>query len=164
MQRSGTKNTSYKHGMTGKHPLYYAWNNMKQRCSNPKFPQYKDYGGRGIAVCEKWKKNFISFYEFMISIGWQKGLTIDRINNDGNYEPSNVRIANKITQGRNQRVRKNSLSGVKGVTFCKQSKKWRSRITINKETIFLGQFTTIEKAKKARLNYIESNMLTDFIT
>lgn len=74
-----------------KHPLYKTWAGMKFRCSNPGASHFEHYGGRGILMCDEWKNNFQSFYDWSIKAGWEKGLEIDRIDNDGNYEPNNCR-------------------------------------------------------------------------
>jgi hypothetical protein len=84
------------HGLTN-HPLMDTWYNMKQRCYYPKSTFYKRYGERGIKVCDEWKNSFISFYNWAIKNGWSKELKIDRIENDGNYEPSNCQfVTNKV--------------------------------------------------------------------
>lgn len=83
-----------------KHPLYRTWMNVKQRCSNPKFMCYKNYGGRGITVCDRWQN---SFANFLADMGDRpKGHSIDRINNDGNYEPSNCKWSTEKEQHRNK--------------------------------------------------------------
>lgn len=69
--------------------LFYVWNSMKQRCSNPHTKDYKNYGGRGVKVCQEWADSFEAFFRWAMSAGYQEGMTIDRIDNDGNYEPSN---------------------------------------------------------------------------
>lgn len=69
-------------------PLYDVWQAMCQRYSNPNNPCYKNYGGRGIIICNEWK-NYQSFKDWALQNGYQQGLTIDRIDNNGNYEPSN---------------------------------------------------------------------------
>jgi hypothetical protein len=79
---------------------YRIWRSMKQRCHNPKCSSYKYYGARGIKVCERWRNSFVDFYADM---GPSNGLEIDRINNDGNYEPSNCRWATREQQMRNKR-------------------------------------------------------------
>ncbi len=99
-------NANTKHGLSkpkNRHPLYTIWAAIKQRCLNKKFHHYNDYGGRGISICEEWNKSFISFYEWAIANGWATGLTIDRENNNGNYEPSNCRFVTMSVQSTNRR-------------------------------------------------------------
>lgn len=71
------------------HPVYAAWTNMKTRCDNPDSTQYKWYGGRGITYCAAWK-TFENFYNDMFD-SWSEGLTLDRRDSNGNYEPANCR-------------------------------------------------------------------------
>ena len=102
------------HGLVN-HPLYSVWGGMKTRCYNKKENGYKNYGGRGIIVCDKWNKDFVAFYDWAIVNGYQNGLTIERINNDGNYEPNNCKFILGREQGRNQRRTK--LNSVKVMTI-----------------------------------------------
>lgn len=89
------------HGMTNTR-LYRIWHDMKNRCFYEKDKHFKDYGGRGITVCAEWKNSFEKFSEWAIKNGYSDTLTIDRINNDGNYEPQNCRWATRKQQCENR--------------------------------------------------------------
>ena len=108
--------------------LYQIWANMKYRCNTPTYKRYSRYGGRGIKVCDKWNNSFESFYDWSINNGYQDDLTLDRIDNDGNYEPNNCRWATYTQQNYNRSIAFN--------------------VTINGETK-----TTREWCKKYNLNY-----------
>lgn len=90
------------HGMK-KTRLYRIWQGMKGRCYTKSASGYKDYGGRGITVCDDWKNDFMNFYNWAIDNGYNDGLSIDRKDVNGNYEPDNCRWANNSTQRKNQR-------------------------------------------------------------
>lgn len=111
------------HGMVGTH-LYHIWRGMKDRCLNFNNKNYDRYGGRGIKICNEWLDNFQAFYDWAIENGYQEGLTIDRINNNGNYEPLNCRWVNYIVQANNRS--NNHLITVDGETHTVSE--W-SRIT-----------------------------------
>ncbi len=111
------------------HPLYDAWRNMKRRCygdyKNSKY--YKNYGGRGISVCAEWLNDFMTFYNWAINNGWVTGLTIDRADNEGNYEPSNCRWVNRAFQLRNRR--NNRMVTYKYLTMT--AKDWAGALSIS---------------------------------
>lgn len=91
------------HGL-GHTRLNNIWCNMKQRCFNPSNPGYHRYGGRGITMCDAWKNDFMEFYSWAMSNGYNDDLSIDRIDVDGNYEPSNCRWATQQEQSNNTRI------------------------------------------------------------
>lgn len=116
-----------------------------QRCYNPNRPKYKSYGARGITVCEEWKSSFKTFYDWAMGNGYQEELTIDRINNDGNYEPSNCRWStwqeqsyNKTTsrfityKGETKTVAEwSKIKGIKRMTICSRlDKGWSVEKTL----------------------------------
>ena len=78
----------YKHGAS-RDGLFHCWQSMKDRCYNPNNKSYYRYGGRGIIVCNEWRENFVVFRDWALSHGYQEGLSIDRIDVDGNYGPEN---------------------------------------------------------------------------
>ena len=83
--------------------LYRIWTGIKQRCYNEKYNDYKDYGAKGVIMCEDWKNNYESFYIWAINNGYSDSLSIDRIDTTGNYEPNNCRWADDETQANNKR-------------------------------------------------------------
>ena len=93
-----------KHGFANT-PLQRVWIQMRYRCGNPKAPNYPNYGGRGIAVCEEWRK-FRAFHEWAVANGYRKGLPIDRRDNNGPYSPDNCRFISTAENTQNSRQAK----------------------------------------------------------
>ena len=119
-----------KHGL-GKTRLHSIWLDMRRRCYKKNRKSYKDYGGRGITICDEWKDDFLSFYIWSINNGYEDNLTIDRIDVDGNYEPNNCRWITKKEQNRNTRT------NIK-ITYNNQTKslsEWAEILKINYNTL-----------------------------
>ena len=94
-EKVSKEGTNIKHRLTHTR-LYRIWGHIKSRTLNSKNKHYINYGGRGISICEEWKNDFMSFYNWAMSNGYSDELTIDRIDNDGNYEPSNCRWTTQL--------------------------------------------------------------------
>lgn len=143
------------HGMANTH-LYQIWRGIKDRCLNPNNKHFDRYGGRGITICDDWINNFQAFYDWSIENGFKEGLTIDRIDNDGNYEPNNCRWVDYYVQANNRS--NNHLITVDDETHTLSE--W-SRITgldvhtissrlsrgCSKEEIFNTNYKKVEKLK-----------------
>lgn len=89
------------HGRSVQHPLYAVWNNMMNRCLNPKNPDYENYGGRGIRVCRRWHF-YANFHDDLLRL-WDSGLLIDREDVNGHYYPSNIRFVTPKESANNTR-------------------------------------------------------------
>ncbi len=111
-------------------PEYTSWKEMKRRCYNTRNPEYHNYGGRGITVCDNWKNSFVDFLAY---VGYKPSpdATIDRIDVNGNYEPGNVRWATKLEQSQN--TRKTSKLTYNGETHC--LREWARKLGISHSTL-----------------------------
>lgn len=127
-KRITKKNTT--HGLS-KSSLYGIYHHMKERCLCKTNKDYKYYGDRGISICEEWLNSFSTFYEWAIANGYEPGLTIDRINVNGNYEPENCRWQTRKQQANNKR---NTL-----------------QITYNNETHTISEWSEITGLKGATI-------------
>lgn len=90
-------------GWANKEKLYEVWHNMRRRCYCETDSHYPDYGRRGIAICDEWKNDYPAFRDWALSNGYREGLSIDRINVNGNYDPSNCRWTTNLVQQNNRR-------------------------------------------------------------
>lgn len=155
---SGRDCPTFKHGHSAGGVVsseYSAWNQMIQRCENKRVANFLNYGGRGIRVCDRWKE---SFQHFISDMGNKPSLehSIDRINNDGNYEPSNCRWATRSQQAFNRRRKTGCFSDFIGVSFDKRRNRFRSYIGLKGKRYFCGHFKTeIEAAIAYDIKSIE---------
>ena len=131
--RKGVKCNFYKHGKTNTR-LFCIFNSMKQRCLNISNKNYKFYGGKGIKICDEWlnkEKGFINFYNWAMNNGYKENLTIDRIDNNGDYEPNNCRWTTMKKQANN--ITNNHLITYKGKTHT--ISEWSKIINIKPDTL-----------------------------
>lgn len=143
------------HGLS-QNKTYKLWKAMRKRCNNKKASNYSDYGGRGISVCEEWSDPVV-FCDWCISNGFTEGLQIDRVDNDGNYEPSNCKFVTHRENSLNKRIRKTNTSGYEGINLFAKTNSFVSRIAINGNRIWLGSYSDKKQAVGARNNYILKN-------
>lgn len=148
-----------KHKMSNS-KIYDVWASMKQRCYNKKNEKYKYYGERGITVCDEWKNDFKSFYDWAFENGYQEGLTIDRIDNYNGYFPNNCRWTNYYTQQSNKRLlNERNTTNYRGIVNKNKYGKYRAVITHDKKIVYLGSFKTAIEAAIVRDKYIINNKL-----
>lgn len=134
-----------KHGLS-KTRICNIWRSMKDRCYNSNCKAYKNYGGRGIRVCDEWLNDLKGFYDWSMTNGYEENLTLDRIDVNGNYEPSNCRWADRTTQANN--TRSNHLIEYDGKT--QTIAEWSRETGIKQHTIIrrLGLGWSIERTLK----------------
>lgn len=118
------------HGRS-KSRIYHIWFSMKSRCHKVKAPDYSRYGGRGIIVCDEWRNSFQAFYDWAIANGYQEDLSIDRINNNGNYCPENCRWVDSNVQNNN--TNRNHYVTYNGETLT--IAQWSKKCGISKNTL-----------------------------
>lgn len=125
-------NGNPKHGLYRENKvLFNVWQTMKERCENPNRQKYKDYGGRGIKVCDEWHEAS-NFVKWALENGYEKGLQLDRIDNDGDYCPDNCRF---VTAQENNRNRRNTkFLTVNGVT--KTLMEWSEQLGVSQFTMY----------------------------
>jgi hypothetical protein len=139
------------HKCTG-HPLFNVWRNIKERCYNDKHKAYKNYGGRGIKMYEGWLNDPRPFIEYVENLGWEKGLEVDRIDNDGNYEPDNLRVVTHYSNNQNTRlINKRNTLGFRGIGYRGECWKnpYKTSIMMNRIYYHLNSYPTPQQAAQA---------------
>lgn len=113
--------------------IHRIWSDMKRRCTNPKRQFYYRYGGRGIRVCKEWEDSFLAFYDWSMANRYSDSLSIDRINNDGNYEPSNCRWVTSRDQFFNK---SDTIPSIIYNQRTQTLKEWASELNVSYHTLF----------------------------
>lgn len=142
-----------------KHRLCQIWSGIIQRCYNQNDTCYDRYGKRGISVDMEWKNNMDSFIKWAMSSGYNDNLTIDRIDNDGNYSPDNCRWVDMSTQLANTGIRCDNTTGYKGLSWSKLERKWRVYVSWHGKRILDKCFNDKRDALIFRNNFIIDNNL-----
>jgi len=160
--QTGINNSNYRNGYSigSRNTLYTKYFAMINRCYNENDKAFINYGGRGIKVHQLWIDNFESYIEYikLLDNFGVKDYSIDRENNDGNYEPGNLRWINRNEQNANRRKRKDNTTGYVGVQLRKNGK-YKSDIMVDKKRHHLGYFDNLSDAVNARNNFILKNDL-----
>jgi hypothetical protein len=152
IQKERVRDAVLKHGLY-KTRLYRIYNNMKARCYRKSHPNYYRYGGRGITMCDEWKNDFMSFYNWSMANGYADDLTVDREDNDGGYGPDNCRWVSRLVNGQNKGKKGCNTSGYKGVLKYNENT-WFARICNNFQYIHIGTFRTKEEAALAYNDWV----------
>lgn len=161
MKNELISNARTTHGLTHD-PIFSKWVQMKKRCYNPNAADYKNYGGRGIIVCKEWRNDFLAFRNYISKLeGYgEDGRSLDRIDNNGNYEPGNMRWATRHEQSVNQRMKKTNTSGYVGVSL--KGERFKAMINVHNERIYIGTYDTKVEAVEARDMHIIKSGLWEY--
>lgn len=158
-KKCSSKENATTHGK-GKTKLNRIWNAMKSRVLSETNAAYKNYGARGITICDEWINDFTVFDKWANTNGYKEGLQLDRKDNNKGYSPSNCRFVPKEIQARNTRLlMSTNTSGYRGVSLKKATNKYYAAITVNNKTAHLGYFITAKEAAKAYNDYVDLHNL-----
>jgi len=144
------------HGLS-KSPMYKEWKAVKARCYNKNNKSFVDYGGRGICMSNEFLNSpslFINYVKSLENFG-VKGYTLDRIDNDGNYETGNLRWADRATQKLNSRIPKTNKTTAIGVSYIRG--RYQAFVGHNRKHIYIGVYSTLKEAVIARNEYVVSH-------
>lgn len=150
----------FKHGFS-RTRIYSEWHSMKGRCYTKTHTAYKNYGAKGITVCDEWKCDFLAFYNWAMQNGYNDTLTLDRIDSTKGYSPNNCKWATYAEQNNHLAMLKTNKSGYKGVSWSKKARQWICIISINNKSHRIGCYNTQKEAVEARNKYIDDHGLVN---
>ena len=153
-ERASQVNTT--HGMTDSR-LYNIWCGMIQRCTNPHQPGFRNYGGRGIWLCDEWRGSFEAFQEWAVGAGYSDELTIDRIDGRRGYCPENCRFTTRTVQNQNRRKYNNNSTGFRGVSFDRSRQSYVAYASKGGHLVLLGCFSDPVEAARVRDDFVREH-------
>ena len=132
-----------KHNLS-KHKGYSVWRQIRERCHNTSHKHYHNYGARGISLFDDWRTDVTSFINYVSNLpnAFKQGYSLDRINNNGNYEPNNLRWATRITQAENSTYGFCGVSKYRGVKPVTKGSRWQVNLVSHNVKYYLGTFET----------------------
>lgn len=150
-----------------RHPLYSVWYAMVRRCYNPDDKHYKNYGAKGVTVCDSWRHSVKDFVDWGMANGYEKGLTIDKDMKSGDmkvYSPETCQfVTNSMNCRATRKIRSNNTSGFRGICFRKADQLWVAEIETDCKRTYIGAYSTAEQAAKAYDSYVLDNNLEHII-
>lgn len=161
-KRQQTNMVSHQHGHS-RTRLYQIYSGMKYKCKNPKCPNYKLYGGMGINICDEWLLYPKKFLDWAENNGYTDDMNVRRLDNTKDFSPENCYLTTKNSMNRDISKRIDNKSGYIGISQSSKQNKWLTRITVDSNQIYIGEYFTKKDAVIARNDYIIDHNLVGYL-